>query len=845
MASPFVPNLGQWQHRAKFVHRSGPMTLFLEDRGWVVHLVERPVEPKAGPHAGRRAILDDRNVDEKIHGVALRMTFAGDAHVPEIVGEKKLPCHHNYFLGDDENRWRTGVPLYSSVRYENLYAGIDLRLREANGVPEYDLLLQPGADLSRVIVHVEGAKSLSVVADGSLVIETELGPLSQPMPKTWQLDADGRKREVACNFTLLGADRFGFAAPDWDKETNLTIDPGLIWSTLLGGSAKDFVNGLSVNGSGVVTVAGETRSINFPSTRGAYDTTYNKGGAFGGDAFVSRLDPSKNGSPQLVYSTFLGGSGNDRASALSVDANGVVTVTGDTASANFPTTSNAYDRTFGVRYGFPDAFVCRLDPRGRGSAQLVYSTFLGARESDVAVAISVDVRGVVTVAGNTNAPGFPTTRGAYDATYNGGAPAYYQDAFVSLLDPTKIGRAQLLYSTFLGGANHDSATALAVDARGVVTVVGYSQSPGFPTTRGAYDTTHNGGTTRGSDAFVSRLDPSKAGAAQLVYSTFLGAGADDLATALSVDAFGLATVTGHTSSSKFPTTRGAFDSTYNSGTSRGSDAFVSRLDPSKAGAAQLVYSTFLGGSGLNYAPALSVDGDGEITVAGITWSTNFPTSTGAYDTTQNGGYDGFVSRLDPTRSGSAQLVYSTYLGGSGWDHVRALSVDASGVVTVAGYSSSPKFPTTGGAYDTTHNGSYVGFVSRLEMGVALYADVHEFSIKVGGTQGLSINAGKAHANRSYWIFGSVTGTRPGVNLLGVHIPLNPDLYTNVAMANVNTTVFTKFRGTLDANGLATASFVVPPNLPLPTGFTFHHAYVVYDASGKFYMASNAVPLRLR
>ena len=169
-----------------------------------------------------------------------------------------------------------------------------------------------------------------------------------------------------------------------------------------------------------------------------------------------------------------------------------------------------------------------------------------------------------------------------------------------------------------------------------------------------------------------------------------------------------------------------------------------------------------------------------------------------------------------------------------------------GVATVAGYTRlGSNFPTTIGAYDSTHNGSDDMFVSRLSMGVSFHADRYELSLKQAGTQNLWLDAGKVHANRSYAIFGSVTGTRPGITLLGVHIPLNPDLYTIIAMGAVNGKEFTKFRGTLDANGLATASFNVPANLPLPSGFRFYHAYVVYDASGKIYMASNAVPLTLR
>ena len=182
-------------------------------------------------------------------------------------------------------------------------------------------------------------------------------------------------------------------------------------------------------------------------------------------------------------------------------------------------------------------------------------------------------------------------------------------------------------------------------------------------------------------------------------------------------------------------------------------------------------------------------------------------------------------------------------GSGGSTGAQGLSVDASGVATVAGYTYSSNFPTTRGAYATTPNGHVEAFISRLDMGVALYGDVHEISIKAGGTQSLTVHAGKAHANRSYWIFGSETGTRPGINLLGVHIPLNPDLYTDMAMAAVNTTVFTNFKGTLDANGLAEASFNVPPNLVLPAGLTLHHAYAVYDANVK-YMASNAAPVML-
>jgi hypothetical protein len=834
----FVPNLGQWEHSAKFEHRSGPMTLFLEDRGWVIDLAVRrfPHDPRVDTHrpghtAG--ATYSGRDDVDDVCGVALKMTFEGDSHVPEIVGEKKLQGHHNYFLGNDESRWRTGVPLYGAVRYENLYPGIDLRLREMNHVPEYDLLLQPGADLAGVTVHVEGAQGLSIASDGSLVIETALGPVTQPVPKTWQVDRAGRKQEVICNFALLGTARFGFMAEGWDGETALTIDPGLIWSTFLGGNKSEWAGALAVDASGVVTVAGATVSTNFPTTIGAYDSTFNGGtSATRSDAFVSRLDPKRTGTAQLVYSTILGGNRYEWVSSLFVDAGGVVTVAGATASTNFPTTSGAYDSTYNGGVS-SDVFVSRLDPNKTGAAQLVFGTYLGGSSLDEGHGLSVDAGGVVTVAGRTGSTNFPTTSRAYDTIFNGG------DAFVSRLDPNKTGTAQLVYGTFLGGSGSDQAYGLSVDTGGVLTVAGWTRSTNFPTTSGAYDTTSNGG----GDAFVSRLDPSKTGAAQLVYGTYLGGDSGENAQALSVDARGVVTVTGWVYSKNFPTTSGAYDTTYNGN----ADGFVSRLDPNKTGTAQLVYSTFLGGRDESDEPSgLSVDAGGVVTVVGNTLSADFPTTSGAYDTVFNGNptwfiYNVFVSRLDLSLTGTAQLIYSTFLGND--DGAGALHVDANGVATVAGGVGSGGFPTTSGAYQTTKNLQGDAFISRLSMGVAFYADRSELSLKKGGTQKLWLDAGKVHANRSYAIFGSVTGTSPGTPLLGIRIPLNVDAYTDITIGSAGPPVFVKFRGTLDGSGEATASFNVPA-LPTAAGITLHHAYIVFDSSG-LYMASNPVPLRLK
>jgi len=841
----FVPNLGQWEHRVKFVHRSGPMTLFLEDRGWVLDLVEHPAKPKTRPHQPvspdtHQGIPadgpDDHWVDQKTRGVALKMTFEGDgAHVPEIVGEKKLAGRHNYFLGNDESRWRTEVPLYGSILYEGLYPGIDLRLREMNGVPEYDLLLQPGADLLAVCVHVEGAGRLSIAGDGSLVIETAVGPLTQPVPKTWQVDRNGEKSEVACNFTLIDENRFGFTAPGWNGEMSLTIDPGLIWSTFLGGTGYDSARKVSVDQRGIVTVAGRTTSIDFPTTSGAYDTTHNGPTTNGADVFVSRLDPSKTGAAQLIYSTFVGGNAFEGCLAMSVDNNGVITVGGETRSSNFPTTSGAYDTTFS---GASDGFVFRLDPGKSGAAQLVYSTLIGGGKNDGIWGVHV-AGNVLTFGGLTDSTKLATSTGAFDGTHNGGF-----DGFVGRLDLSKSSSAQLTYQTYLGGSRQDVIRAMGVDANGVVTVAGETISSNFVTTSGAYDRSLSG-----TDGFVSQLDPSKTGSGQLVYSTFLGGSNAEFLWGLTLEQGGVVTVTGESRSDDFFGTSGAYATKRDSTVFNTTDAIVCRLDPSKTGAAQLLYATFLGGPGFDRGFLVHVDSSGILTVAGECGYSGFPTTPGAFDTTHNGGFDCFVSRLDPKKTGSAQLRYSTFLGGDKEDSCDGMAVDRSGTVTLAG-KTAVSLPTTVGAYSTKHRGgSSDAFVSRLCMGVALYGDVHEVSISAGGTQKLTVNAGKAHATRSYWIFGSLTGTTPGVTLYSavgaVTIPLVPDLYTNITIANPNSQYLVKTKGTLNAAGTAVASFIVPPLKNTGAiGLVFHHAYLVYDASNNFYMASNPVPLKL-
>jgi hypothetical protein len=694
----FVENLGQWDTPARFVARRGPMVARFEKDAIVLQ-------------------LETRDADGHVTGVVVRLAFEGAASGVALQGGEQQPGRYNYLLGSDRSKWRTNVPAYSEVLYRGLYEGVDLRVRDQAGRLEYDLLLAPGADLTDVTISADGIEGIEIEPDGVLVMQTALGPIAQRPPTSWYELPTGEQLRVESHFCEVGEKSFGFEVPQLDSGLALVIDPGLEWSTFLGGSGDDQVLGFAVDESGIATVAGNTDSLDFPTTIGAYDPGHN---GFR-DAFVSRLNPDLTGEDQLVWSTYLGGSGIDEAFDVVLQESGAATVVGLTSSTDFPTTPDAYDTTYN---GALDAFCARLRDDGAG---LLWSTYLGAgpSASDWANAVAVDASGVVTVAGYTGSPAFPTTPGAFDEVYNGGI----RDAFVSRLDPSQSGLDQLVWSTFLGSTGQegfaydpgfsDETGKLDMDLQdsGVVTVGGFTTSADFPTTAGAYDTTYNGG---GADAFVSRLDPSLEGVAQLVWSTFLGgATEDETVRFLVVDDSGVVTITGHTRSSDMPTTKGAYDTTHNSPGGVDNDGFVSRLDPSLDGPSQLVYSTFLGGSDGDAAASLAVDAAGKITTAYFTLSPDFPTTAGAYDTTLDGIYDGFVSRLDPSLDGLNQLTYSTFLGNTGGDWVYGVALDGPDDVVLAGGTDAADFPVTDDAYDTTYNGGSVFlldvWVARLDL----------------------------------------------------------------------------------------------------------------------------------
>ncbi len=596
----------------------------------------------------------------------LRMQLAGGNPQPKVKGSEELPGKANYFIGNDPKKWRTGVPAYARVEYQEVYPGVSLVYYGNQRQLEYDFVVSPGAVPKTIELTFEGADKLSIDAQGNLVAKLDDAEVIQHAPVIYQ-EIDGVRRMVPGRYELRDERRVGFEVGPYDATKTLVIDPTLEYATYLGGEGFDWAWASVVDTQGFVYVTGSTGSINFPTTAGAFNTTFSGNS----DVFISKLNPQGD---TLIYSTFLGGGGDERGLGIALDATSALAyVTGWTTSNNFPTTAGAYDTTHN---GGSDVFVTKLNAAG---TMLGYSTLLGGAGDEVADGLEVNSQGIAYVAGYTNSTQFPTTSGAFDTTHNGG-----QDGFVTKLNAAG---SNLVYSTFIGEEGDDYIGDLALEGD-FAYVTGWTWSTRFPTTSGAYDTTHNGG----SDAFVTKLNAT---GRALVYSTLLGGSDNDFGRGIFVSGGGIASITGSAVSANFPTTAGAYDTALNGGAY--GDAFVARLN---GNGASLTYSTYLGGNENESGQDILVDSAGFTYVVGVTNSPNFP-RLNQLPNQVGGMYDAFVTKFNG--QGNA-LIFSTILGGSNNDAGIGIGIDGAGLLYVAGYSWSNNFHTTAHAYDRTFNG---------------------------------------------------------------------------------------------------------------------------------------------
>jgi hypothetical protein len=655
----FEANRGQTAARVKFLSRGVGFNLFLT--------------PTEAVFALKGAVT--------ARVVSIHMLRANPA--PRIAGIKRLPGVSHYLIGNDPTKWRTGVPTYASVLYQGIYPGIDLMYYGSQRALEYDFIVDPGANPDQIRLRFEGVDRTYVTAGGDLVAWIPEGTLRLRKPVIYQ-EVDGRRHEVSGSYATLDAHTVGFRVAAYDANRPLIIDPVLVYSTYLGGSPLDEGLAITADQVGNVYVAGHTFSSNFPTTAGAFQPGDPSPSDF--TAFVTKLNANGSG---LAFSTYLGGSRNDRASAIAVDTSGNVYVAGTTFSYDFPTTPGAV-QAVDPDFSGTDAFATKLNPSG---SALVYSTYLGAGGLDTALGVTVDSAASAYVIGWTTSTDFPTTAGSFQPAHAGG----WSDAFVTKLN--SAGSA-LVYSTLLGGSSgEERGRGIVVDGAGNAYVAGTSWSTDFPTTANVpqpFDPD-----TFAADGFVTKLNAT---GSALIYSTFLGGANGDDANGIVLDETASAYVTGYTESYDFPTTSGAFQTSQP--TAGGPDSFVSKLNP---GGTALVYSTYLGGAGFDVSYSIAV-WRGSAHVTGYTDSRDFPrTHRRGYQDA----YDVFVTKLNARGS---RLLYSMYFGGSGNDVGVGIAADSAGNVYVTGWASSLNFPLHRALQSSYGGGESDGFVLKIAPG---------------------------------------------------------------------------------------------------------------------------------
>jgi len=650
----FEVNQGQTDGRVKFLSRGSGYTLFLTGDEAVFAL--RGSKPISDNSPANRSMPAVPTTDAVLEMKLLRANPAA-----KVSGADELPGKNNYFVGNDPKKWQANVRQYGKVRYESIYPGINLVYYGNQRELEYDFVLQPGADPAQIRLGIDGMRNLRL-DQGNLVMSSSGGEIHLRRPRIYQ-KANGRRREVRGRYVLKSKNEVGFQIDSYDHARTLVIDPVLAYSTYLGGSLYESGAGIAVDSAGNAYVTGTTSSLDFPVANAIQPYISN----WLDEVFVTKINAEGT---SLIYSTYLGGKGDDFGKSIALDSSGNVYVAGATDSTDFPT-KNAIQPTSVSA----DAFVTKINASGDA---LIYSTYLGGScDGEGVNGIAVDSIGNAYVAGQTSCTDFPTVNAIQPVNHGG----LNGDAFVAKINAAG---SAFVFSTYLGGTAEDSASHIAVDATGNSYVTGWTSSNDFPTANAIQPAYHGGA----YDAFVAKIN--SAGTA-FVYSTYLGGSESDFSYGIAADSAGNAYLTGATDSADFPTA-----SALQPANEGAVDAFVTKLND--AGSA-FVYSTYLGGSSSDVASGIAVDSAGNAYVTGGTNSIDFPVVNPVQAANHIG--DAFVTKVNA--AGSA-LAFSTLLGGSNSDFGRGIAVDAASSVYITGETWSKNFPITPLAFQQSKKG---------------------------------------------------------------------------------------------------------------------------------------------
>jgi Beta-propeller repeat/Abnormal spindle-like microcephaly-assoc'd, ASPM-SPD-2-Hydin len=648
---------------------------------------------------------------------AMSFKLVGANTNPTVVGEKLQTTKVNYFIGNDRSKWLTNIATYGQVRYKNVYPGIDLVYYGTQRQVEYDFDVAPGADATQIQFAVQGADSLSIDDEGNLVLKKGTGELHFQSPVVYQLSA-GQRVKVPGAYAVGGSNRVGFTVKNYDSSKPLVIDPVLIYSTFLGGSSYDGASAIAIDSTGEAYVTGMTQSPNFPL---ANFGTLPPGGNY---IFVSKLDVS--GTTLLWADYVCGTSGSDYPAGIAVDTQGNAYITGTANSSDFPTV-NAYQATMDSA---PDAFLAKLSTDG---SQLLYSTYLGGSNWEQANGVAVDSTGSASIAGTTASLDFPVLN-AFQSTANPGQGDVYGDyGFVAKFSADG---STLVFSTYLAGSQVDwegcdddcapysTMNGVAVDANGNVYIAGETDTTDFPVSDGAYMSENPTGDANGNEtSFIASFTPS----GSLNYSTYFGGSEYTYVYGLTVDSSDAAYITGNSPAD------GSFTVTNSSICDQSDqtcgDAFVAKLNSTGT---EVIYSTFLGPNNNTQGTGIQVDPAGNAYVLAYFGNSSYVLTNPIEANNNTGGV--LIDEIDPT--GSTEL-FSTFLGGSSGANAVGMAVDASSSIYVTGATGSDDFPVVQSAFQGTNAGNNDVFISKITQATApaftIYPSLLQFSTRVVGT----------------------------------------------------------------------------------------------------------------
>ncbi len=663
----FEVNQGQTDNQVKYLSRGLGYSVFLTHTEVVLSL-RGTSDSKAQPGMGER--LAKREATEKKPGSVVRMELIGANSKPQVKGLGGLSGKTNYFIGNDPKKWRREIPNYAKVQYKNVYPGIDLTYYGNQRQLEYDFIVSPGSDPKTVRLGFEGVDKLELDNESDLIVHSGSELIKVKKPLIYQ-DINGIRKTVRGGWKLQDSHYVGFDIARYDSTRPLIIDPVVIYSTYFGGTDFDDARGIAVDASGDTYITGITFSADFPT---ASPLNGNNNGS--GDVFVAKLDHTGT----LIYSTFLGGTGQDEGDAIAVDGSGNIYITGMTFSTDFPT-ENAFQQVKGG--GSLDAFVAKLNSSGTA---LGFSTYLGGTGDDYALGVSADASGNTYVTGSTSSINFPTQI-PFQPNYGGGSA----DAFLSKFDATG---SALVYSTYLGGNGEDGSRAIDIDIANAAHIVGTTTSNDFPVINALQP-----GIGGGVDVFVAKFNNT---GTDLGFSTYLGGWRLDVGTGIAVDNSGHIFLTGFTASNDDPDTPEydgfPFVNALQPVINGQSDVFIAKLNPTGT---SLMYSTPIGGSNDDNGYSISSDTLGNAYVTGYTNSLNFPTVDPVQANYGGNSGDAFAVKLNPT---GTDLIYSTFLGTSGTDFGFDIDVDSAGNAYIAGTSNDGPI------------GSLDGFITKIGAG---------------------------------------------------------------------------------------------------------------------------------